>query len=192
VQILARATVFGVATVIQESHLVSCCVVLSGTYPSSKSHSDSPAQSQRPVGAVRAKTKRFAIAAAVVCTKNESKTFNSGYSLVVTHLTTNPPVHCLNRAERTGSLALNVLWSNVKRCLIKIFILLYSIYSGAIDVTSSPPEVVATAAAHAESFHTQSASHKYIDIIQRCRATKQPRIPQTEFVCAASTRHCVN
>jgi hypothetical protein len=33
---------------------------------------------------------------------------------VVTHLTTNPPVRCLNRAERTGSLVLNVLWSNVK------------------------------------------------------------------------------
>jgi hypothetical protein len=42
-----------------------------------------------------------------------AKTFNSGYSLVVTHLTTNPPVRCLNRAERTGSLVLNVLWSNV-------------------------------------------------------------------------------
>jgi hypothetical protein len=42
------------------------------------------------------------------------KTFNSGYSLVVTHLTTNPPVRCLNRAERTGSLAFNVLWSNVE------------------------------------------------------------------------------
>jgi hypothetical protein len=33
------------------------------------------------------------------------KTYNSGDSLVVTHLTTNPPVSCLNRAERTGSLA---------------------------------------------------------------------------------------
>jgi hypothetical protein len=43
-----------------------------------------------------------------------AKTFNSGYSLVVTHLTTNPPVRCLNRAERTGSLVFNVLWSNVK------------------------------------------------------------------------------
>jgi hypothetical protein len=30
---------------------------------------------------------------------------------VVTHLTTTPPVRCLNRAERTGSLVLNVLWS---------------------------------------------------------------------------------
>jgi hypothetical protein len=42
-----------------------------------------------------------------------SKTYNSGYSLVVTHLTTNPPVRCLNRAERTGSLVFNVLWSYV-------------------------------------------------------------------------------
>ena len=41
------------------------------------------------------------------------KTYNSGYSLVVTHLTTNPPVRCLNRAERTGSLVFNVLWSYV-------------------------------------------------------------------------------
>jgi hypothetical protein len=36
--------------------------------------------------------------------KTMPKTYNSGYSLVVTHLTTNPPVRCLNRAERTGSL----------------------------------------------------------------------------------------
>ena len=42
------------------------------------------------------------------------KTYNSGYSLVVTHLTTNPPVRCLNRAERTGSLVFNVLWSYVQ------------------------------------------------------------------------------
>jgi hypothetical protein len=44
----------------------------------------------------------------------KTKTYNSGYSLVVTHLTTNPPVRCLNRAERTGSLVFNVLWSYVK------------------------------------------------------------------------------
>jgi hypothetical protein len=37
------------------------------------------------------------------------KTYNSGYSLMVTHLTTKPPVRCLNRAERTGSLV--VSWS---------------------------------------------------------------------------------
>jgi hypothetical protein len=45
--------------------------------------------------------------------KKMAKTYNSGYSLVVTHLTTNPPVRCLNRAERTGSLVFNVLWSYV-------------------------------------------------------------------------------
>jgi hypothetical protein len=33
---------------------------------------------------------------------------------MVTHLTTNPPVRCLNRAERTGSLVFNALWSYVK------------------------------------------------------------------------------
>jgi hypothetical protein len=32
---------------------------------------------------------------------------------VVTHLTTNPPVQCLNMAERTGSLIFIVLWSYV-------------------------------------------------------------------------------
>jgi hypothetical protein len=48
--------------------------------------------------------------------KTNSKTYNSGYSLVVTHLTTNPPVRCLNRAERTGSLVFNVLWSYVTGC----------------------------------------------------------------------------
>ena len=46
-------------------------------------------------------------------TYGKKKTYNSGYSLVVTHLTTNPPVRCLNRAERTGSLVFNVLWSYV-------------------------------------------------------------------------------
>ena len=40
----------------------------------------------------------------------KAKTYNSGYSLVVTHLTTNPPVPCLNMAERTGSLVFMVLW----------------------------------------------------------------------------------
>jgi hypothetical protein len=32
---------------------------------------------------------------------------------VVTHLTTNPPVHCLSTAERTGSSIFSVLWSYV-------------------------------------------------------------------------------
>jgi hypothetical protein len=48
-----------------------------------------------------------------VCKKIQ-KTYNSGDSPVVTHLTTSPPVRCLNRAERTGSLVFNVLWSYVE------------------------------------------------------------------------------
>ena len=45
--------------------------------------------------------------------KKAQKTYNSGYSPVVTHLTTNPPVHCLSTAERTGSSIFSVLWSYV-------------------------------------------------------------------------------
>jgi hypothetical protein len=37
---------------------------------------------------------------------------------MVTHLTTNPPVRCLNRAERTGSLVFNVLWSYVEEVVL--------------------------------------------------------------------------
>ena len=48
----------------------------------------------------------------------DPKTYNSGYSLVVTHLTTNPPVRCLNWAERTGSLVFNVLWSYVEEATV--------------------------------------------------------------------------
>ena len=48
------------------------------------------------------------------CAKRMSKTYNSGDSLVVTHLTTNPPVHCLYMDERKGSLIFSVLWSYVK------------------------------------------------------------------------------
>ncbi|PVH95056.1 hypothetical protein DM02DRAFT_538206, partial [Periconia macrospinosa] len=43
----------------------------------------------------------------------KKKTYNSRYSLVVTHLTTNPPVPCLSTAERTGSSVFMVLWSYV-------------------------------------------------------------------------------
>jgi hypothetical protein len=46
--------------------------------------------------------------------KDGKITYNRGDSLMVTHLTTNPPVRCLNRAERTGSLVFNVLWSYVE------------------------------------------------------------------------------
>ncbi|PVH92376.1 hypothetical protein DM02DRAFT_543793, partial [Periconia macrospinosa] len=41
--------------------------------------------------------------------KNAKKTYNSRYSLVVTHLTTNPPVPCLSTAERTGSSVFSLL-----------------------------------------------------------------------------------
>jgi hypothetical protein len=47
-------------------------------------------------------------------TKRRPKTYNSGYWLVVNHLTTNPPERCLNRAERTRNFVFNVLWSYVK------------------------------------------------------------------------------
>ena len=46
-----------------------------------------------------------------------AKTYSSGYSLVVTHLTTNPPVSCLSTAERTGSAAFRILWPYVKEML---------------------------------------------------------------------------
>ena len=49
----------------------------------------------------------------MVATK-KAKTYNSGDSPVVTHLTTSPPVHCLSTAERTGSSIFSVLWSYVK------------------------------------------------------------------------------
>ncbi|ENH99503.1 hypothetical protein COCC4DRAFT_153143, partial [Bipolaris maydis ATCC 48331] len=45
--------------------------------------------------------------------KIKPKTYGSGDSLVVTHLTTNPPVNCLYRPDRTGWLALNFLWPYV-------------------------------------------------------------------------------
>ena len=43
----------------------------------------------------------------------KSKTYNSWYSLVVTHLTTNQPVYSLSSGERTGSSVLYNLWSYV-------------------------------------------------------------------------------
>jgi hypothetical protein len=54
------------------------------------------------------------VPASIVTEAKTTKTYNSGYSPVVTHLTTNPPVHCLSTAERTGSSIFSVLWSYVK------------------------------------------------------------------------------
>ena len=56
--------------------------------------------------------------------KRSAKTYNSGYWLVVTHLTTNLPGRCLNRAERTGSLIVsrplttNILASTVSSIVV--------------------------------------------------------------------------
>jgi hypothetical protein len=48
--------------------------------------------------------------------KRMLKTYNSGDSPVVTHLTTSPPVKGLTCGERTGSSVLLNLWSYVKEC----------------------------------------------------------------------------
>ena len=45
--------------------------------------------------------------------QNLKKTYNSGYSLVVTDPTTNPPITGLTRGERTGSRAFQYLWPYV-------------------------------------------------------------------------------
>jgi hypothetical protein len=45
------------------------------------------------------------------------KTFNSGDSLVVTYLATNPPVAGLCKEEQTGFSVFRRLWSNVKELL---------------------------------------------------------------------------
>ena len=52
------------------------------------------------------------------CSKEDQgkKTYNSGYSPMVTHLTTNPPVTCLSTPERTGWARIRFLWSYVLGC----------------------------------------------------------------------------
>jgi hypothetical protein len=49
------------------------------------------------------KIKLTYLSTSYVSKKIKIKTYNSGDSPVVTHLTTNPPVSCLSTAERTGS-----------------------------------------------------------------------------------------
>ncbi|KAJ6054224.1 hypothetical protein N7446_010236 [Penicillium canescens] len=49
----------------------------------------------------------------------ETKTYNSKDSLVVTHLTTNLPACGLSTAERTGSPVLHTLWSYVPVIVLK-------------------------------------------------------------------------
>jgi hypothetical protein len=57
-----------------------------------------------------------------------AKTYNSGDSPVVTHLTTSPPVHCLYEAERTGSLIFSVLWSYVEELVDRAFQILLTVF----------------------------------------------------------------
>ena len=64
-----------------------------------------------------------------------AKTYNSGDSPVVTHLTTNPPISCLTRAERTGSRDLKILWSYVANVAFRR--LTYSV----VHVSRSPTAV---------------------------------------------------
>jgi hypothetical protein len=76
--------------------------------------------------------KNISVPAAITKWSKNKKTYNSGYSPVVTHLTTNPPVHCLSTAERTGSSIFSVLWSYVE-----IFSLLNSNIVGKIGCLKS-------------------------------------------------------
>ena len=57
------------------------------------------------------------------CAKKTKKTYDSGDSPVVTHLTTNPPVNCLSMDDQTGIPAASVLWSYVKELGIENFMI---------------------------------------------------------------------
>jgi hypothetical protein len=60
----------------------------------------------------------------------KSKTYNSGDSRALTDRNTNPPVHCLYMAERTGSLVVSVLWSYVKNLAYQyVYVLLTTRYA---------------------------------------------------------------
>jgi hypothetical protein len=59
---------------------------------------------------------------------------------VVTHPTTNPPVQCLNMAERTGSLIFIVLWSyvvNLPRRLLHVLFMTIFTYQ-TVQLVSLP------------------------------------------------------
>jgi hypothetical protein len=51
---------------------------------------------------------------AIFSFKERKKTYSSGYSLVVTDPTTNPPIIGLTKGERTGSRAFQYLWPYVE------------------------------------------------------------------------------
>ena len=92
-----------------------------GPHSASGSSPERPACGPRPPGAQNAKTPKHA-AGVRRCghgparrqnRHQKGKTYNSGYSHVVTHRTTSPPVRSLSSGERTGSSVLCDLWSYV-------------------------------------------------------------------------------
>jgi hypothetical protein len=66
--------------------------------------------------------------------KNWSKTYNSGYSLVVTDPTTNPPISSLCMAERTGCPVLLSLWSYVPENTLFWFITCFPVGCHRIQI----------------------------------------------------------
>jgi hypothetical protein len=65
------------------------------------------------------KTKRYYT---YTLSKKRAKTYNSGDSPVVTHLSTNPPLPCLFTREQTGSEVFMEKWSYVKELVVDTFI----------------------------------------------------------------------
>ena len=71
------------------------------------------AQQMKTGGIQKAGRLRAATAGDWTAKGQKGKTYNSGYSHVVTHRTTSPPVRSLSSGERTGSSVLCDLWSYV-------------------------------------------------------------------------------
>jgi hypothetical protein len=65
--------------------------------------------------------------------QNVDKTYNSGDSPVVTHLTTNPPFTGLSTAERTGSAMILKLWSYVKKMAVRVVHILLLLNSETLE-----------------------------------------------------------
>jgi hypothetical protein len=81
--------------------------------------------------------KNIYMAASHAIEQKRTKTYNSGDSLVVTHLTTNPPVSCLYMAERTGSLILKILWSYVLILLAQLTHIALFLFNHIVTSTAS-------------------------------------------------------
>jgi hypothetical protein len=90
----------------------------------------------------RSNKKNIYVAASQPCHgEKRSKTYNSGDSLVVTHLTTNPPVSCLYMAERTGSLILKILWSYVLILLAQSTYIPLFLFNDIVTSTASTAQL---------------------------------------------------